>query len=365
MLADGTIEAFRLQSGFCERFDSPLYAEFLARAADDIEAGGPIADVLDGWQGLPMADALPLRLLGAAHRMVLEGTAPQLARFYPTAGGTPHMPDAWLAFSDLVRARADEFRAGLARQVQTNEIRRSAALLGGFLALANEHGLPLRGLEIGSSAGLNQRWHRYRYELAACEPDRPPPVTTFRPAWGDPAAAVVVRCGWNGDDAVLRGRVQVASMAGCDIAPIDLADVEQARTLEAFVWADHVERLGQLRTAIAAARCDPPRIMRRAAADWLAEQLDPSVQGVISIVFHSIMWWYLSEDERTRVTETIAAAGKRATRAAPVAWLRLEMFGTPKAELRLTSWPGGLERTLARADPQGRWVTWLSTCGPC
>ena len=30
-----------------------------------------------------------LQLMGAVHRLVLEGRAPELARFYPSAGGTP------------------------------------------------------------------------------------------------------------------------------------------------------------------------------------------------------------------------------------------------------------------------------------
>ena len=49
-----------------------------------------------------------------------------------------------------------------------------------------------------------------------------------------------------------------------------------------------------------------------------------------------------------------------ATRAAPLAWLRMEFFdSSAPAELRLTLWPGGAERVLARAHPHGEWVEWL------
>ena len=361
MLADGTVEAFRLQARFCTEFGSPLYAEFLARAADDIEAGGPFATLLNGWQGLPMPDALALRLLGAVHRMVFDGSAPQLARFYPSTGGTPRWPDAWEALHAIVADRAAELRPALDRHVQTNEVRRSAALLGGFLAVAGTPRLPLRLLEIGCSAGLNLCWDRYRYELATCEPDTPPALDApFTSRWGAADASMVVRCGWHGSDAILAGSAQVASRAGCDLAPIDLTDPAQARTLESFVWPDQVQRQAQLRAAIAAVRSDPPHLTRHAAADWLAEQLAGRANGVATIVFHSITWWYLSEDERRRVTATIAAAGTRATREAPLACLRLEILGAPQAELRLTQWPDGAEHTLGRADPHGRWVTWLA-----
>jgi len=360
MLADGTIEAFRLQAHFCHEFDSPLYGELLAHAADDIEAGGSFAALLDGWQGRPMPEALPLRLLGAVHRLVLDGAAPALARFYPSVGGTPRAPDTWLALRALVAARAGELRPALDRQVQTNEVRRSAALLGGFLTVAGGTGLSLRLREIGSSAGLNLGWDRARYEFAPCAADTPPATdAVFTPAWGATEAALVLRCGWYGARAVLAGSARVASRAGCDIAPVDVADADQARRLESFVWPDQVQRLQQLRAAIDVARRDPPRLIRRGAADWLAEQLAAPVAGVATVVFHSIMWWYLSEEERQRVVAILAAAAARATPAAPLAWLRLELQGAPKADLRLTQWPGGAEELLGYGDPHGRWVTWL------
>src|SRR5512135_1187088 len=117
MIEEGMVEAFRLHAHFCGEFGSPLYAELLAHAADDIAAGGVIAGVLDGWHGMPMADALPLRLLGAAHAMVLEGSAPGLARFYPSVGGTVRWPDTWEALRQLVAERAAEIRPALQRQV--------------------------------------------------------------------------------------------------------------------------------------------------------------------------------------------------------------------------------------------------------
>src|SRR5262245_27299710 len=150
MLAQGIVEAFRLQADFCEKLGSPLYADLLARATEDIERGGPVAAVLDGWSGNPVPDALVLRWMGAVHRLVRDGTLPELARYYPPVGGTPNGPAAWEAFRRVVAAHAATLRPALDQHVQTNEVRRSSALLGGFLTIAAASALPLRILEIGS-----------------------------------------------------------------------------------------------------------------------------------------------------------------------------------------------------------------------
>lgn len=360
MLADGVIEAFRLQAHFSGDFDSPLYAELLRRCADDIEQGGAVATLLDGWQGRPTPDALPIRLAGAVHRLVLDGTAPELTPYYPTVGGTPRWPATWDAFLTVLAAHTGEIRAALARQVQTNEVRRSAALLGGFLTVAGATGRPLRLLEIGASAGLNLRWDRYAYELLGCAARTPPAADAPIVArWGAAEAAMTVRSGWHGPTAVLDGAATVVERRGCDIAPIDLADADQARRLESFIWADQPQRLAQLRAAVAAARRDPPPLERRSAAEWLPAQLATATDGVATVVFHSVMWWYLSDDDRQHVIAAIEAAGARATPAAPLAWLIFDLFGSTTYEVRLRLWPDGAERKLAYACPHGRWVDWV------
>lgn len=66
-------EMLRFQAVWCERLGSPLYARLLARAATDAEEGGPVARVLGPRAGDAKESALPIRLMGAVNRLVLEG----------------------------------------------------------------------------------------------------------------------------------------------------------------------------------------------------------------------------------------------------------------------------------------------------
>jgi hypothetical protein len=128
-----------------------------------VVGGDAVYGVLEGHEHDPGPSALALRLLGAVHRLVLRGDAPDLAAHYPSARGRPG--DVWPAFAAVLRDHRDELRRLVENPVQTNEPGRCVALLGGFLEVARATGLPLRLLEVGASAGLNLRFDRYRYQL--------------------------------------------------------------------------------------------------------------------------------------------------------------------------------------------------------
>ncbi len=343
------VKAFRLQAGGCKLFGSPLYRRLCEASLADVERGGPVARLLSGWPGDPLRGYLPLRLLGAVHERVLAGEEPALAAFYPSAGGEPRWPGVWEAFLEVVERRADALRPRLQRFPQTNEVRRCAGLLGGFLTVAADHGLPLRLREIGCSAGLNLCWDRYRYELGASR-------------WGDPGSPVRLATEWVGPTQPLDAPVSVSDRAGCDIAPRRVEDDDEVRLLESFVWPDQPERLEQLRAAVEIARADLPRIEQASAGEWLARELAVGVGGACTVVFHSSMWMYLPPDEKERVREAAEGAGERATSLAPLAWLRHEDGEIPgQIEVRLRLWPGGVDQLLAHGHPHGRRVEWLAS----
>jgi hypothetical protein len=338
------VQVFRQQVGACREAGSEFTARLFERCADDVEAGGPVARLVADFEGNPLLDALPQRVLGAVQALVLAGEAPELAALHPATGGTPRFPEAADAFLATVERHLARLRPELAHQVQTNEVRRAAGLLGGFLVVADETGLPLRVLEIGSSAGLLLFFDRYRYELGP-----------YR--WGDPAAALCLRSDWKGPPPPLDAPLRVASRQGCDLHPIDARDPAQLRRIQSYYWADQLDRQ-RLLLAAAAALPGPAPVERVRAGDFVARELAGRREGVATVLFHSSMWWYVPRAEQRAIRDAVQRAGECADGRAPVAWLRAEPPDLHCAELRLSVWPGGEDRLLARVAHHGQWVEW-------
>jgi hypothetical protein len=102
----------------------------------------------------------------------------------------------------------------------------------------------------------------------------------------------------------------------------------------------------------------PATVDRADGPAWVAERLAEPVEGVTTVVLHSIVLQYLSREGRDALVDAIASAGRAATHAAPLAWVRMEP-GREGAEVRLTVWPGGRERLLAVSGYHGPPVRWL------
>ncbi len=344
--ASTTALALRLQARYCGTIGSPLYELLLERAADDVLAGGPVAAVLDGHSADEPGTMLPLRMMGAVHRLVLKGEGTELEPFYPSVGGTVSSERTWRAFRDLLGRQRDVLRDELALPVQTNEVGRCRALVGGFLTVARDTGLPLSVLEIGASAGLNLLWDRYRYEAGGL-------------AFGEPAAPLRFADFVATGELPLDVPAAVRARGGCDAAPLDPRSERDRLLLRSFVWPDQLERFTALSRALELAAAEPATVERADAAEWAERELAEPQPGVATVLFHSIVMLYLTDETRERLVAAIEAAGARATTEAPFAWLRMELGGD-EADVHLTTWPGGEERLIARAGYHGVPVRWLA-----
>jgi hypothetical protein len=347
MTAPNEIVARRLlkQAEWCERLGSRLYSTLLRYAAEDVRTEGVCCAILHGHHNDPPDSALALRFLGAVHRLVLQEKAPQLAARYPSAGGDGSCDDLWPRFRDVVQEHKAVLRELVHCPVQTNEVGRCAALLGGFLEVARQSRLPLRLLEVGAAGGLLLRWDQYRYQAG-------------REGWGDGDSPVHITGVFEGEHPRFDVLPNIVERRGCDASPIDPGTEEGRLTLQSYVWPDQVERFRQLAAAIDVARRVPAHLDQGNAPDWVETVLADVVPGVATVVYHSIVWQYLSNSDRARIERTLAVAGKAATHNKPLAWLRFEPADNV-AEVRLQLWPGGKDRLLARSGFHGKPVQWL------
>ncbi|CAM4123054.1 hypothetical protein MB901379_00878 [Mycobacterium basiliense] len=348
--ADGVehlLHTLRAQGRFCAGAGSPMYGELFELVATDVEAGGVFATVLCGHEDDPSRDAVPLRLLGGLHRMVLDGRAPSLRRWYPSTGGSW---DATAAWPDIVRTattHTDELRAALALPPQTNEVGRSAVLIGGLLCINHEFGLPVRLFEIGSSAGLNLRADHYHYRY---------PGST----WGPADSPVTIDNAWNGQ-LPPPGTVRIVERHGYDVAPIDVTGADGELTVLSYIWPDQRARLQRLRGAITVARKVPAQLERRTAADGVARL--KLTEGALTVLWHSITWQYLGDDERAVVRGRVEELSAQAGPGSPFAHLTLEPArdgpGSPLRFLvRAATWPDGQRGILGECHAHGPPVDW-------
>jgi hypothetical protein len=345
------LHMLRSQGGFCAGSGSPMYGELFELVAKDVEAGGIFATILSGHEDDPSRHAVPLRLLGGLHRLVLDGQAPALRRWYPSTGGTWDAETAWPEILLTAADHADPLRAALDQPPQTNEVGRSAALIGGLLHVGRQKGrqfdFPVRLFEIGSSAGLNLRADQYHYRYSGGQ-------------WGPVDSPVTIDDAWHGE-LPPDGAVHIVERNGYDIAPIDVTGADGEMTVLSYVWPDQSARLERLRGAIAVARTVPARLHRVTAADAVAGLT--LADDALTVLWHSITWQYLSADERAAIRNGVDALAAQASDRSPLAHLTLEPArdgpGSPiKFLVRARSWPGGELQVLGECHPHGPPVNW-------
>jgi hypothetical protein len=328
---------------------SPLYAELMAAAADDLDRGGVVARMFAGLP-VPRGSVPQLRLMAALHELVLAGNVPELARFYPSAGGESPPQEAWPSARAALNDHFDWVRKRLPRTVQTNEVGRSTVLYSVLLWLADGSERRLRLLEIGASAGLNLRADRYAYQVGEA-------------TLGDPSSAVRFREPWHPgpriDLAAAQDGLRISHRGGCDLAPLDPSRADDRRRLLSYIWPDEPERRQRLQAALMIAARDPLPIARAPASEWLAAELEHRRAGELTIVWHSVVRQYVAGDEWAAVTDCLREASA-AGPDRPIVRVAME----PRRDhvinfaVSLHAEPDGPGQILARCGDHGPPVVW-------
>jgi hypothetical protein len=316
-------DALRAQAANCLALGSPLSHDLLLALVRPSAPGGPLYSLLANHQTSRGGDLVGLRLLAAAHRLVLARRAPALAAYFPTAGGVaPRTSEARAVFGealvDALVGNPEVLLSALARIPQTNETGRALPLRGALGRVSSAHGLPVRLHELAASAGLNLR-------------------VDVMP-WAQ---------------APIGGPMRIVERAGCDLRPLDPTHAEDRLTLASYIWGDDLTRFERLRTAFTLAQRVPAELRAMSAGSYLSSllQQDP-VPGQTLVIWHSATWFYLERTSRAEIRALIRKLAARASAVSPlvhVSWEWQREAGDPMRSFALVgrSWPAA-----------GAWAPW-------
>ena len=255
-----------------------------------------------------------------------------------------------LALADLqpLRGRGKAFRRGildaLARHddfltdwidspPQTNEIRRSAALIAGAHVALSRFDRAIHLSELGASGGLYLYWDHYAVMANGTRLGPQQATVTLAPDWTGPLPP--------------EAAPRIASRGGVDLMPLDPRTPRDLLRLQAFLWPDQPFRQEMTRAAAAIASA---RVDQGDAIDWLATRLQTAPVGHLHLIQNTVAWQYFPTAGQNRGTALIEAAGAAATPDTPLGWLQLETDGDESgqvgAAITLRLWPGVVAAAL-------------------
>jgi hypothetical protein len=339
---------FEKQAEWCEVLGSPLTARLVAGLGERLDHSTATGRRVLRWDGQADAlkDAVALRLAGALNAFVARGRVPELAACYPP-NPLPEedvLIDAALA---AIKAADEEICNWLDFPPQTNEVARSGVLYPGMCFIAQATGLPLALYEVGASGGLNLFADRFAYQLGAAQ-------------LGDAQSGVILSPEWSGASAPVVEPV-IVRRKGCDRSPLDVSKPGHRERLRAYIWPDQPLRVERINAALEIAKATPPEMAAMDAADWVEAEIGEAPEaGVVRVLFHSIAYQYFPDEVKERIRARMEAAGRLATRDAPLAWLAFEQDSDAGPRLTLRLWPGGQERVLATAGAHVHKVAWIA-----
>lgn len=347
---EGIAEAFRWFAEWAEGV-SPLY-ERLARgvATDD--------DILAVAADAPESQPPPNLLLAAVHMLLLEGSDHRLAEFYPTCTDDaihPSETDPLPAFREFCLENESQLRRIVTeRRVQTNDVGRAAVLYPSFGHVVRSGARqPLGLVELGSSAGLNLYWDRFRYEYENSG------------TYGALDSPVQIESAIRGpiDPPIPESPPGVEYRVGVDVNPLDITRSDDVTWLRALVFPDHVWRHERLEDAIELAREDPPELVQGDMIQELDAVLSSAPAASTLCVFSTHTLYQLPDaDVRALRDELLEYSLQR-----PIHWLSGDpSMETDHRSYRYCRLEGGDvdEIGLAEYKSYGEWVRWLPSGQP-
>ena len=314
--------------------------------ADDWNFESPLGQEMAAYQEDigPAGHSLPLRIAGGLHALVLRGDAPILAAAYPPNT----VPDDVLRAALLATLKThQDFLLDWSRlPPQTNEVRRSAALIAMAHEALHYFDRPIVLSELGASAGLNLMWDHFALTVQGIQVGPDDAALSLSPEWEGPVPRAALP--------------QIVERSGVDLSPLNPKESKDLWRLLSYLWPDQPHRAELTRSAASVLHAN---VAKGDAIDWLEHRLNTAPKDHMHLIQHTVAWQYFPASAQARGTALIEAAGARASHNTPIVWMQMETDGDRSgaigAALTLRLWPGDLTLNLGRADFHGRWINWV------
>ncbi len=297
MNLDAIADHFRL---FSNIQSSPIYAALAGFVATQPQ-------ILQAINIVPVKNSPRTVLFAAVHALLLKGIQHPLADFYPTLNGKKTLNDENRSelcadFLDFFTRYQAELKPYFLKTTQTNEPKRSAALLPAFSEIIKrEKNNTFSLIEIGTSAGFLLNVDKYSYKL-----------NDF--LLGDVGQHEPFSTEWRGNlpTNLKNSFIHIENKIGIDINPLNIEDPELRLWLKALIWPESVNRLKTFDVACQIFEENKDNIT------MLKGTLDDYVDQILSICSKShilcflAVWvlYQLSEDEKRKINETFSFLAK-------------------------------------------------------
>jgi hypothetical protein len=274
---------------------SPLYRSLGPTVARD----RPVLELLAKRRPGQQASFL---FFGAVHFLLLGGAQHPLAAYYPSLAG-PAAADpagAGPTLRDFCRAYHDELAELIrTRLVQTNVVKRAAALRLALSAVRKRCAGPVHLIEVGTSAGIHLYSDRYRYVVGG---------RTF----GMRDAVITIETQWRGlsPPPDLDDVPPIVSRTGVDLHPVRVTDPRERLWLRALVWPENQHEASLLVAALHGVAADPPRIIAGDAIDTCPALGRRLPAGEPRVVFHAATRMHVPPRQRAAFDDAIDSIGQ-------------------------------------------------------
>jgi hypothetical protein len=283
---------------------------------------------------------------GAINFLLYKNPEAELRHFFPNQGGKTSLTQK---FYDIFEKFYQKYQKEVhqimnTRLVQTNEVRRCAALMAA-VSLANEKSdQPVALVDVGTSSGLNLLMDQYHVRYS----------DGFE--FGKLNSELILEC-----DSKNTPRLStpiIASRVGIDLNPIDLKDEDEKLWALSLIWPDQLERIDRLKKAIEILSRQRVNLRKGNALELLKPLGDEIPQDQHLCFMHSfVLNQFSPEDRHTFKSQLIEISKSRKLSRISFEWIDTEL-----PEIVLEHFADGKivkSQKLADAHHHGEWLRWV------